>query len=393
MFKSRPVFLLALILAPVACLGPGDEVQLDPPGDAVTAPLHASRNLSAAQRFGKEPIGRAEADPLTDPRSTFLYDLPQGWTELEPAGMRMVNLQPAGQADAECYLSMLGGDGGGLAANLNRWRDQMGLDPLTETEVDALPTVELIGGRAHLVDLRGDFTGMGGDPMTGWGMLGAVLSTPQVTLFVKMTGPANLVDTERDAFLGFVASLSFGIPEEAEVPGHDHDHGAAGPEDDAQGGAADPAPSTEPTPIVSNYGFRGMMPAGWKDAGPRTMVAINMEVSPDTECYLSILGGDGGGLVRNINRWQDQLGLAPLSEEEVENLPRIEMCGGSAYLLVAHGEFQGMSGEARDGITMLGAALMRENDALFLKMIGPQAEVSQHEEDFLAFAASLEEVQ
>lgn len=380
MSKSRRVFLLALFLAPVACFGPGGDVEIQDRRQVTATPMAGSVGLTPGQRFGRDPI------PPPPPDFTFDYDLPEGWTEVEATRMRMVNLQPAGNRDAECYVSLLGGSGGGLAANINRWRGQMGLEKMSETEIVQLPTTKLFGGDAFLIELRGDFVGMGTTAKEEWGMLGAILSSPQLTIFVKMTCPGEMLETEREAFLAFTASVDIVLP--GEEPGVDPEV-ETGSE---PGPAAPEEPSGSPTPIHGS-GFRGLMPANWKDAGPRTMVAINMAAAPNTECFLVVLGGEGGGLLPNINRWQDQLGLDHLSDAQVETLPRIEMCGGSAHLLVAHGDFRGMSGDPQEDFTLIGAALLREHDALFLKMVGPQAEVATLEEEFLAFAASLEEMQ
>ena len=123
------------------------------------------------------------------------------------------------------------------------------------------------------------------------------------------------------------------------------------------------------------------------------MRTLNFRVGQDTECYLVVLGGDGGGLEANLNRWQGQMGLPPLSEEEIDALPRVDLLGQPAHLLMARGDFVGMDGVAADHRTMLAVAQLRGADALFLKMIGPPEEVALQRDAFVAFVASLEEVQ
>ena len=73
--------------------------------------------------------------------------------------MRLVNLRPAGDPSAECSLVVLGGDGGGLTANVNRWGDQMGLGPLSEEEVERMraeaeANAESDKKQRELVDLK-----------------------------------------------------------------------------------------------------------------------------------------------------------------------------------------------------------------------------------------------
>jgi len=351
----------------------------------------AQVGMSAAQRFGREalPPMASNSPPGQEgvgADDSLHFDLPAGWTEIAPTSMRMINLQPGGEADASCYVSVLGGDGGGLANNLNRWRGQLGLDPAPEAELLALPTVKLIGGDATLIELVGDYAGMGGEVQPDWGLLGAVASTPQATVFVKMTAPAALIGQERENFLAFVASLHFdgqagGDPHGAS-PDHQHDvaetdQGTAGTGDDQR--------------FTAN-GFRFAMPEGWSDAGPRTMRTLNFGVGKESECYLVVLGGDGGGLAANLNRWQGQMGLDPLSEGELAALPLVPMLGEEAPFLIAHGDYAGMGDATGLDHTMLGIALIRPQNAVFLKMTGPEDEVAANREAFLAFAADLEEV-
>jgi len=51
---------------------------------------------------------------------------------------------------------MSAGDGGGLAANVNRWRKQLGLSDLSDDELaKAAKTVETASGKASFDDLCG----------------------------------------------------------------------------------------------------------------------------------------------------------------------------------------------------------------------------------------------
>ena len=55
-------------------------------------------------------------------------------------------------AVAAVNVSSSAGDGGGLAANVNRWRGQLGLPP--EDEISTV-TIDVPGGKAQLVDMSG----------------------------------------------------------------------------------------------------------------------------------------------------------------------------------------------------------------------------------------------
>ncbi|MFK5956949.1 MAG: hypothetical protein QM477_10955 [Planctomycetota bacterium] len=376
MQNRRLALLSTLFLGIVACGNPGDNVEISDKRVADWVPQYSKHALTPEQRFGTEPLPsekQQQADPQGD---SLLYDLPDGWTLETPTSMRLVNLHPGGHADADCYVSVLGGNGGGLAANFNRWRKQVGLDPMQESELISLPTIKLLGGDASLLQIEGNYTGMGNDAQADWGLTGAMVSTDQATIFVKMTGPSALLHTEHERFLAFVSSLHFG-----------------------QGSDAQQAPVAEPEKPAANgesflaNGFRFRLPEGWSDAGPRSMRTLNLRVGDNSECYLVVLGGAGGGIAPNINRWQTQLGLDPLTNADIDALPRVPFLGSPSHFLEANGDFTGMSGESLGEQTLLGIAKLGDGSAFFLKMVGPVEEVARHREAFLAFAASLEEVQ
>ena len=205
--------------------------------------------------------------------------------------MRLANLKPAGHPDAECTLIILPGSGGGLLPNLNRWCDQMNQPHLDEEAAQALPVVPLLGMAATLIELEGDYSGMGDVASEGYGLRGIVLPTEAFTIFIKMTGPAEVVRAEADAFDAFCASVrgksslpaGHSADDGHDHSGHDHsDHDHSDPdhvhpEDEAAAptaaapASASPAPDAplEPgTPTVSG-GMRFELPAAGRTSAPR----------------------------------------------------------------------------------------------------------------------------
>ncbi|MDA0668165.1 MAG: hypothetical protein O3A95_04760 [Planctomycetota bacterium] len=398
MENRRFALLPALALAVSACGGPGDNVEILDQRSAAWVPQHSNQELTPGQRFGRDDIAPPPAPqmPSEPVGNALLYDMPEGWTEDIGTRNRLINLHPAGNAEAACYVSVLGGDGGGLTANLNRWRQQVGLEKLEASELENLPTVKLLGGDASLLQVEGSFTGMSGGTQDGWALTGAMVSTQQATIFVKMTGPAELLRAEHENFLNFVASVHFGedlFGEQDEPQDADHDHAEHNHAEDDAETKADSGSENE-SPFFTANGYRFQVPYAWIDAGPRMMCSLNFRVGKETECFLVVLGGDGGGLTANLDRWQGQLGLEPLTAEQIDALPKADFLGGSAVMLEAVGEFTGMSGETSfDEKTLIGLALMGGDSAYFLKMVGPTKEVATHREAFLDFAAKLEEVE
>jgi hypothetical protein len=141
------------------------------------------------------------------PASGLTWSAPAGWLEQGDRPMREVTFTPAGQTDVECYVAVLGGRAGGVEANLNRWRDQMGRPPLTSAEIEALPRLEALGREGTLIEIEGDFTGMEGATHAGSILLGFVVERDADAVFVKLTGPAEAARAERGRFESFCRSL------------------------------------------------------------------------------------------------------------------------------------------------------------------------------------------
>jgi hypothetical protein len=132
---------------------------------------------------------------------------PEGWNEQPLSEMRLGSFKVDGPDAASADVSVIAfpGEAGGLISNINRWRGQLQLAPLDEehlssliqrTEVDNVPT--------YLVD----FQTAENAPKPSR-ILGAVLQTADQAWFVKMTGPPQLIESQREKFLSFVQSFHF----------------------------------------------------------------------------------------------------------------------------------------------------------------------------------------
>lgn len=180
--------------------------------------IKESRQISEHGIMPKAEATSAErffdTQPPTPPpaENPLAWITPEGWAEA-PAGsgggMRLIDLRFGPNQEGECYLSIMPGQAGGLAANVNRWRTQMGLTPYTDAELAALPKKTFVGRDATFVAFDGDFKGVGAESAaTGYRMLGLVQEAPEFTLFVKLTGPKDLVVKNEAAFDQFASSIS-----------------------------------------------------------------------------------------------------------------------------------------------------------------------------------------
>lgn len=389
--RGFPVFLFLAFLA-AGCSQPAEQeipIVKEPGSTLQPAPPR----METAQRMG---IGggmgqQQQGDPLGG--LTFHVDVPDGWEQLAATDFRQVNLRMTDKPEVECYFTLLPGGGGGLDANINRWRRQMGLEALGPDEIAALPKKTLFGIPATFVDVEGTFSGMGGGaaPQEGYRMYGLMLyhedpeSGQAQGLFLKMTGPADVLAGQEENFDNVASSLH------VVGPGDDHTHGdmASAPVDNPHAGASAMASSAAP-----ESAFNWTLPEGWVDLPPRMMREANVTIDgqPDVECYLTKLSGRHGGMDLNINRWRQQMGQPDLSADEIAALPKKPMLGGEAAYVTIDGTFGGMSGAvSQDNYRMYGLVLVKGDDAYFVKMTGPKDVLAGQEANFLAFSASISE--
>jgi hypothetical protein len=341
----------------------------------VTDPGPPAPRGADLERFGytaAHPEGSGAGPAATARRWSF--ETPSGWTELPPAPMRDHGWRVGGpDTKAECTLSFLEGAGGGLVANVDRWRRQMSLPPSAGAdEVAALPTRPWLGVDARVVVLDGDYRGMGTTTQVGGArLLGLVASLPSGTAFLKLTGPAGIVETEKDRFFALAESLRLESKPEA-AP-------AAG----AGAGATAP-PSRGP--------LSWTVPEGWVEQPkkPMRLVTFSPRGAPGVTVHVSVLARDGGGLRANVDRWYREVGATPPTDAEIAALPRGTVLGRDALYVEVEGAFRGMgSSEAVPGSLLLGMMVFREDDSVFVKMTGPVDDVRAERERFRAFCESL----
>jgi hypothetical protein len=141
------------------------------------------------------------------PAAAVKWTKPANWQEQPLSEMRQGSFRVSGPDGASADISVVSfpGTAGGLASNLNRWRGQVGLPPVSDDELrQATEPVEAGQVEGLLVDYASP-------PQSAKSsrILGAVLETPDRTWFVKMMGPPAFVETQKETFTQFVRSLNF----------------------------------------------------------------------------------------------------------------------------------------------------------------------------------------
>jgi hypothetical protein len=125
------------------------------------------------------------------------WKLPSGWREETGSGMRVATLRAP--SDAEVSVIALPGDAGGDLANVNRWRGQLELPPLAESELAAqAKKVAAPAGEVLVVDFAAPSKGR---------MVGARLFAGGQSWFFKLTGKDGAVASAKPAFNNLLGSL------------------------------------------------------------------------------------------------------------------------------------------------------------------------------------------
>jgi hypothetical protein len=196
-------------------LGPDDLVESEKPhfkeflqsvrfegGSTAAQPPQPPPLLSGGKDMANlvAPAGSAAEKPV--------WDVPTGWKEQAPTSMRLatyaVNGEQGGKADVS--VIKLAGGAGGLLANVNRWRSQVGLDPVDETGLPKLISSEDVNGaKITFVDMAGRNVESGESAR----LLAAVVPREGVTWFYKMLGTDALVAQQKPAFIKFVQSARY----------------------------------------------------------------------------------------------------------------------------------------------------------------------------------------
>lgn len=382
---SRPVVralpLAVLATALLGCDGPPPATKVI---DQTRRAPHAAKpalEQTSAQRFGGQSQGPAPVRPhqAAPGPLELTWVAPAAWEELPATSMRAANFKVP--PDAECYVTILGGRGGGLGENLNRWRGQMGQAPLSQSELAALPQRQILGVSGVEVRIQGTFSGMGGPPRENYSMWGVVASFQGSTVFVKFVGPSAAVAAGAGDFDAFCASLAV--------------KGGPGAGAASHGGGHAP-----PARAAALGGLEWTVPSGWTEApSPSQMRLLTFTIDglAGAECYLAVLQGAGGGEAANLERWQGQLGLPALGEAGLAKLPKIQVLGREVAFFEGVGAFSGMQPGPEAGAEsvayLAGCAVPVGERTLFVKLVVPGVKEPTQREAFLAFLASLKVAQ
>jgi hypothetical protein len=172
------------------------------PKERPAAQAAAAAGMGDGMGGGMGGAGADLAPAAVSSDSGLRWKLPQGWKEAQGGGqMRYATLTPPVPGKVDVSVIVLPGSAGGELANVNRWRNQIGLPPLDEAGMSS--------GRKMLKTAAGelsvyDFSSEGTKKTR---TIAGLTSVQGNTWFLKMTGDAEAVATAGPAFLDLLGSV------------------------------------------------------------------------------------------------------------------------------------------------------------------------------------------
>jgi len=130
------------------------------------------------------------------------WEAPEGWKTVAPTTMRYASFSVAGQdgESADISVSVFGGEGGGDLDNVNRWRGQVGLEPVDAESLKTLIIpVKCKDAEISMVDMSGPKARI----LAGWAKMEGK------SWFFKLIAPDKLAEKEKTGFVTFLQSVQF----------------------------------------------------------------------------------------------------------------------------------------------------------------------------------------
>lgn len=246
------------------------------------------------------------------------WKAPEGWRPGKSTKFSLASFR-AGPDDKPVDVTVTPA-AGGLLDNVNRWREQLGLAKINEDDFRKTVKEKKLGDVTLLLI---DLTGPGGG---------------------KMSGRPPFAD---------LAKAPPALPRVGDAP---------------------------PRP-----GLKYTTPAGWKE-GKQTQFSLRSFSAGEGREAVSItvtaLAGPAGGLLPNVNRWREQVGLRPWTAEQFGKESTPFMVAGSPAVLVD------LAG-APEGKRIVGAVLSHDEQTWFFKMGGLVDAVGRQKTAFEAFVKSV----
>ena len=219
---------------------------------------------------------------------SVVWQAPSDWKQEDAA--QFVTAAYALPSGGRVTVSKLAGDGGGLAANLNRWRGQVGLKPIADNEISGQPLK--IADSDEVMQLF-NLTSIN-SAADAEGILAGILPLKAETWYFKFSGPVGVLRKSEGLFAEFLRSVRI-----------------------AGSRKSTPTPPPAPSGVKK---INVTPPEGWTPSEGSSMRAASFSIAgPDgTTADVSVvpIPGDSGSVLDNVNRWRSQVQLVPLASAD-----------------------------------------------------------------------------
>ncbi|MBZ0171653.1 MAG: hypothetical protein K8E66_04670 [Phycisphaerales bacterium] len=161
--------------------------------------------VEAASHSDQTPAASAPGEPLTV--ANFSFTPASGWTPHPPSNsMRLAELHVA-NPEGEPSVAVFSAAGGDVEMNITRWIGQFS-NPGVEV-VSGRETKTIAGQTVHIVEMSGEFRGMGTSaPQPDTMMRAAIVEQADGQhLFIKMTGTVDHMKSLTDDWNALIDSL------------------------------------------------------------------------------------------------------------------------------------------------------------------------------------------
>ena len=298
--------------------------------------------------------GASSASAHRTKAETIKWTLPQGWrTQSGARPMRFATLEVTSHRSPdrgiEVSVTVLGGNGGGLLANLNRWREQLGLDPISEEElVNHVSRHETVNAQAFMADI------VSVRNSKRHRMLAAIIFRSTAAWFFKIVGDDSVIAGHKPALVELIKSVRF-------VP-------TSSPTEATEAAAPPDVTWTVPPEWQANRKPGQFLLASFRAQRGRQSAQVTV----------SRFGGDVGGLLANINRWRGQMKLGPLTHPHQQSMERLPIGRNEGNLIE-------LVGSQLPQKRMLVAMVSHTGFTWFFKMIGSSILIDEQRSVFKQF--------
>ena len=156
-------------------------------------------------RVAKAPVSTKSVQPPTITDNELKWDLPKSWSASSGSSMRLASYNvPHSSGVGDLSIMILAGDGGGVEANINRWRGQINLGSQTLSEINSQSE-----DRKNSLSNYQIFTVVNEDNLDK-AFICAIIPLADSTIFVKLNISAKGITEIKDDFIYFCDSFRLG---------------------------------------------------------------------------------------------------------------------------------------------------------------------------------------